>query len=314
MKKIACIAVIIVLALTLFACAKPTLPQPTAEEILSVLTEKFSSSPVFTVKGKIFTDGVLSSEIAGVVDDGNKKIDLTVDGSRYLYGSRYLLKSGENGFNAEKADTSFVSTLSMLPFGMYDFKYNKNYRSEILRAENHIIITFLDKGVINTFNSSMSVSGGVFTITYDNDTITDTVLTTTLTQNGKKSQYSVHYTYESGGEAFESFPWVEPTDTLVYARYALSVLSDAYKNQTLHVASSDFNTGIPFSEIKAEAKFVKDVFVVKTDNNYSLNIIYSEKQIIVGISSGITEVQITFDTDYKISSVIINQGNRYYLK
>lgn len=315
MKKKTLIILTIVIMLALTACTVPTLPEETPDEFLERIVEEFREISSVAVSGKIFKDGILTSEIIGTVDDGNKKIALNENGFDYLYCNKYLIKSKEDKFFVEKTGTSFNATLAMLPFSLYHFTYNVKNRGEIYRSGDQIILTFLDKGVKNTFSSTQNVSGGVFSVSTKNGVITDTVLTTELTENGKNVAYSLHYSYKTGGGTFDTLPWVTPSDTLNYALYAVNTMALLHENKTLHTASGNYNTGVLLGAIILDTTKIKNVFVINLEDlSINLNIVYTEKVMIVGLSSSVEEIQITYDTNFNVSAVTINGGTKYYLK
>lgn len=315
MKKAAVLFAAMIFTVLLVSCAEATLPEPTAEELLATLTEEFASRKSATFDGRIFYDGILVSRIHGTADDEAKRIFLREDDEDYLYFNRYLLKSASDGFIVEKTATSYAATLKKIPFSLFDFVYSAKNRGDIYMTDGLIVITFIDRGVKNTFSSSRQVSGGVFAVSHDGKRITGTSLTTTLTENGVSGSYSVRYSYGDGGSAFTEIPWVTPADTVSYALYAVNTLAESHGDDTLHVASSGKDTGVMLGSVVLDSAKISDVFVISLDDtSINLNIVYSEKVMVVGLSSAISEIQISYGTDYRVTSLTVNGGTRYYLR
>lgn len=300
------------LCIFLSACAAEILPEPTAEELLADLTAEFSSRGSVYVDVSVYRDGQPEYFLSGTVDKTAKRILLNGE-TDYLYANKYLLCDYGEGFVVEKSDTTYAETLLLLPFSMYDFTYSAKNRNEIYRSGNHIIVTFLNRGVKNTFSSSLTVSGGVFSITFDGSKITETVLTTTLTENGKDYRYSLHYVYSDGGSAFDDMPEVVPTNSLYYMQYALEAISAVHGYETLHVASNGYDTGVMIGSVVTDETKISEVFVIYIDGVINLNVVYSEKVMVVGLSSAISEIQITYDSAFRVSTVTVNAGTKYYL-
>ncbi len=307
------IAVLLTLTVALYACNAPTVPEPDAEYVLNALCEKFEETPSVYIKGKIARDGVIDTEIVGTLDDTNKRILLNVNGEDKIYSSKYLLKGGADGVTVEKANTSYNATLGLVPFSMYDFKYNKNYVGDVKKTGNHIIISFLQTGANKIFDTAKSVAGGVFSISYDGNRITETVLTTTLTEGGKETRYSAHYSYFEGGKAFEEAPWVKPTDSADYAAYAMTQIAATHGEQTLWSAGSNRDTRVTMDALCAEFEKISNVVVVAEKNDFSLVTFYSSPVQILGLGA-VSELAITYDTDYRATAVTVNQGVKYVVK
>ena len=314
MKKIIAITVFLLLIITLCACDSGTLPTPTAEQKLEYLTEKFSETEVMEVHGKIYRDGILYSEIDGVFDDANKRVKMTLDGVEYLYFSRFLLSKGDGGYAVGKVNTSFAETTKLLPFSLYDFTYSAKNRKDITMSDSHIYISFLDRGVKNTFSSSLDVSGGVFSIAHDEKRITDTVLTTNLTENGKTVSYSLHYSYGYGAAetAFDDIPFVAPANTINYTVYAVTTMASVHSGETLRDKSTGFNINAGIDVFILDRDEIINFFVITADDSYELNIVYADNYVIP-ILGGTKEVKITYDKDFRVSLVRVG-SNRFELR
>ena len=314
MKKLAfTVLIILSLAFVLVSCADKDDEPLVAEDFVALLSEEFSARKSVNIDGRYSENGILSSEIKGIIDDENKKIALSDNGTEYRYFAKNLLKTDDKGnFVVESANSSFDSALKMLPFSMYDFVYNSKNRGDIYRTGNTVVITFLDKGVIRTFSSSLAVSGGVFSIYTDGSKVLSTVLTTTLTEGNKTSQISYRYDYSEGSRAFDSLPYVTPTDTVAYATYVLNTLDEKYPSATLKVASSGHDTGVFIGSIPLDNDKLSKIFCSVVEDVTMLHIVYSEKIMIVGLTSTVEEIRISYDKEYTVSEVTVN-GAKYYL-
>ncbi len=314
MKKLAfTVLIILSLAFVLVSCADKDDEPLGAEDFVALLSEEFSARKSVNIDGRYSENGILSSEIKGIIDDENKKIALSDNGTEYRYFAKNLLKTDDKGnFVVESANSSFDSALKMLPFSMYDFVYNSKNRGDIYRTGNTVVITFLDKGVIRTFSSSLAVSGGVFSIYTDGSKVLSTVLTTTLTEGNKTSQISYRYDYSEGSRAFDSLPYVTPTDTVAYATYVLNTLDEKYPSATLKVASSGHDTGVFIGSIPLDNDKLSKIFCSVVEDVTMLHIVYSEKIMIVGLTSTVEEIRISYDKEYTVSEVTVN-GAKYYL-
>lgn len=314
MKKLAfTVLIILSLAFVLVSCADKDDEPLGAEDFVALLSEEFSARKSVGIDGRYSVDGILSSEINGIVDVENKKILLSENDTEYRYFSKNLLKTDDNGnFVVESANSSFGSVLKKLPFSMYDFVYSSKNRGDIYRTGNTVVITFLDKGVVRTFSSSLAVSGGVFSIYTDGSKVLSTVLTTTLTEGNKTTRISYRYDYTESGEAFASLPYVTPTDTVSYATYVLNTLDEKYPSATLKVASSGYDTGVFIGSVPLDNDKLSKIFCSVVEDVTMLHIVYSERIMIVGLTSTVEEIRISYDKDYTVSEVTVN-GAKYYL-
>lgn len=315
-KTTALIAAIAFSILCLTACAAPTVKQPDPEQELVALLNGYKDVACHQIDGELYVDGKIKSSVTAKTDLPEKKIALFSNGTEYIYYARYLMKN-DSGFIIEKTDTDYAETLrAFLPFVINSFSYDKNSRGEIYRTENKIIITFLNKGVKSSFSSDLQANGGVLTIITENGAIAETTLTTTVTENGEAHTYYTHYRYRNAEYAFSDMPWIKPTDTLNYASYALNTLTSANRGKTLRAGSGKVDTGASLSAFKVSSETVSLVTAIVSDNNnyVTLVITYSVKQIIAGLSSAVEILAVTFDENYLVNSVIINEGQKYVLE
>lgn len=308
----AIIAAVFMLSALLFACDKPTVPEPDAEYILEKITENFENTPSIFVKGNVSYDGIITQNIEGTVNDTDKQIYLNIDSDAFIYTSKYLLKGTSDDIKVEKGNTSFNATLSYLPFSLYAFKYNKNFVGSVEKTDNHIIISFLEVGIKKVFNTKLNVEGGVFSISYSQNRITETVLTTTLTENGRKIRYSAHYYYSDGGKAFDTVPWVTPTNSIEYATYAVNLMAATHGEQTLKSAGNNRDTKVTMDAFNMYFDKVDDVYIIEAGGKYSLWIEYSSAIQILGLGS-IDKLEIIYDADYNVMAVNVNESTKYTL-
>lgn len=306
---------VILLCITLFACTPANVKQPSDEEILTELLSNYEQNPCHKIEGQIFKNNELFAKVSATTNLQEKKISLNFNDKEYLYYGTYLVRK-ESDYVVDKSETNYLSTLNeFLPFVINNYVYDKDNRGELYRSENRIIVTFLNKGVKNSFASPLSVNAGYLSIGFDGKEITDTTLTTTVTENGVSYPLYCHYKYQTSDFTFNNLPWVCPTDTIGYAAYAMNTLSTLNVGKTLKTASGKRDTGVELSAIKVTNALVKNVTTIMLDNkNTTLIIDYTERQVIIGLSSSIQTFKIIYDENYTILSISINEGTTYVLE
>lgn len=317
MKKKIAVLILFVLAccIMLVSCTKPTVKEPSAEETLLTLLANFEEISCYSVSGKITKNNENPTAISFVADPENKKIELVSDGKTYDYYATYLMETTDKTV-VSKINTTYAETLRTLaPFVLNSFVYDKNYRGEVYKTDGKIIVTFLNKGVKKSFDSSLNIDGGVLTIGYKDGVITDSVLTTSLTENGVSVPFYARYEYgTANSEDIGSVPFVTPTDSLNYASYAMSILSERYVGKTLRTVAGKKDTGVSLKSIPVTAATVSSVTAITNENYITVVITYSEKQIIPGLSSSVESFRITFDENYVVNGININEGIRFNLE
>lgn len=317
MKKKTAVLILIVTAccIMLVSCAAPTVKTPSAEETLIALLANFEEISCYGVSGKITKNNENPTAVSFVADRENKKIELVSDGKTYDYYATYLMETTDKTV-VSKINTTYAETLRTLaPFVLNSFVYDKNYRGEVYKTDGKIIVTFLNKGVKRSFDSSLNIDGGVLAIGYKDGVITDSVLTTSLTENGVTVPLYARYEYQTAnGEDIGSVPFVTPTDSLNYASYAMSILSEQYVGKTLRTVAGKKDTGVSLKSVPVTAATVSSVTAITNENYITVVITYSEKQIIPGLSSSVESFRITFDENYVVNGININEGIRFNLE
>ncbi len=317
MKKKTAVLILFVLAccITLVSCANPTVKEPSAEETLITLLANFEEIGCYCVSGKITKNNENPTAVSFVADRENKRIELVSDGKTYDYYATYLMETTDKTV-VSKINTTYAETLRTLaPFVLNSFTYDKNNRGEVYKTDGKIIVTFLNKGVKKSFDSSLNIDGGVLTIGYKDGVITDSVLTTHLTENGVTVPFYARYEYQTANsEDVGSVPFVSPTDSLNYASYAMSILSEKYVGKTLRTVAGKKDTGVSLKSIPVTAATVSSVTSITNENYVTVVITYSEKQIIPGLSSSVESFRITFDENYVVNGININEGIRFNLE
>jgi len=299
----------------LFACTPKEVKQPTVEEKFTELLSSFEAVPCHTVTGKIFKDGNLISDISAVTHLPEKKIILNVNEENFYYGETFLCKKDDD-YIIEKSETDYRATLdTFMPFVIHNYVYNPLYRGEIYYSDGKYIVTFLNKGVKNSFSTPLNVNGGVLSVICENGEIVGSTLTTTVTENNVSYSLYCHYSYLKSDYEFTEKPWVRPTDSIGYAQYALKTLASHNLGKTLWTSSGKKNTEVSLGAIPVTSAVVKNVSsIVQEDGTATLFIDYSEKQIIVGLSSSMQSFKIIYDKNYEVKSITINDSVNYYLQ
>ena len=317
MKKKTAVLILFVLAccIMLVSCSAPTVKEPSAEETLITLLANFEEKSCHRVSGKITKNNENPTAVSFIADRENKKINLVTDGKTYDYYATYLMETTDKTVVA-KTDTTYAETLkSLAPFVLNSFVYDKNYRGEVYKTDGKIIVTFLNKGVKKSFDSTLNINGGVLAIGYRDGVITDSILTTSLTENGVSVPYYARYEYGTADSGdIGNAPSVTPGDNLNYASYAMNVLSELNVGKTLRTVSGKKDTGVSLKSIPVTAATVSSVTAITNENYITLVITYSKKQIIPGLSSSVESFRITFDENYVVNGININEGIRFILE
>lgn len=316
MKSKAAVLILIVTAccIMLVSCSSPTVKEPTAEETLLTLLADFEEIGCYSVSGKITKNNENPTDVSFVADRESKKIKLISGEKTYDYYATYLMETTDKTV-VSKIGTTYAETLKDLaPFVLNTFVYDKNYRGEVYKTDGKIIVTFLNKGVKKSFDSSLNIDGGVLTIGYKDGVITDSILTTKLTENGVSVPIYARYAYgTANSEDIGGVPFVTPTDSLNYASYAMNILCEMYADKTLRTVAGKKDTGVSLKAIPVTAATVSSVTAITNENYVTVVIVYSKKQIIPGLSSAVESFRITFDENYAVNGININEGIRFDL-
>ena len=311
MKKLSFLVIIVIAACMLLcvSCDKAEEAQVEADVFLQELLSSFGEINAIHIEGKVTANEEIT--ISADYEKDKKKLSYTIDDATCRYEKTYLFNKVGNNYTVAKSNTTFGKELQNLPFNLANFTYNEDYVLGVRYGENSIVVSFYNKGVMRSFDSSISASGGTFTIYYKDHTVTSTVLNTTATISNKEEAYSARYDYTTG-ESLPDFV-VTPTDTIEYAIYALNRLSAANDGETLHSSSQNHDLGVGIKVFPLSSDKVSRVFCIKTDDYINLNIVYNSPVLIEMVHSSVESVQITYDSLYDVNLIIINDGNRYTL-
>lgn len=319
MKKSGLVALLIltVCCVALTACSHPTVKSPTDEERLISLLDSFFDGDSYATDGKIIKNHTDISTVSVKNDRTDKYLEITENDDTYVYYGTFLMARGETA-TIKKSGTTYAEMLhTYLPFSLHSFEYDSDYRGDLYITDDKIIITFLNKGVKVLFGSNLSVNGGVLVISFDEDGIVGSTLTTELTENGTTVSLYADYEYrkcEDTEVSWETMPYVEPTDTLAYAQYAMSMLAQKNSGRTLKSVAGKKDTGVSLGAFATSSDVVSNVSTIAIEDYVTLIIEYSEKQILVGLSSSVEILRITYDRSYDVSGVNINEGTKFSLE
>lgn len=306
---IAIVAVIV--AASLSACDKEEeeTPKDVREYLIEVM-EEYNSRNNVSVTGKVTIDE--ETAVSAAYDKSKKIIDYTYgDRSyRYAFGTYYLKK--DDGYVIKETGANYTRALKSVPFNLSLYKYDPDYVYDVQYDEDkNIVISFYKLGVVRSFGSDLNVAGGTFTIFIEDGKASSSRLDTILTDNNKKKRYSAEYVYGEG--APQADVKVLPTDEIAYADYAIKEIDLHSADKTLHSSLQDRDLGVTIKSIPIDADKINGVFCIKTENYVTLNIVYSAPLVIEHVHSSVNTVAITYDNNYAVTQIVINENNRYYL-
>ena len=293
----------------LTSCNKEEVVTKDAATYLQEILEDFKGKEGFSVAGKVTYD--IETNINASFDVKNKVVDYKIDDTEYRYCDGYLFnKDGEN-YKVSETGTNYTRVNKNIPFNLSMFKYDADKVYAVEYDGDNIVVSFYKAGVARSFNSDLDVAGGSFTIVIADGKVTSTVLSTTLTKNGKQRSYVAEYSYGEKQDAINIT--IVPSDDLKYAIYALDKMGTKNAGKTIHTSSQNRDLGASIKVFPTSQEKVSRVFCIKTDDYVSLNIVYNSPTLVEMVHSSVESVQITFDKSYAVTQIIINEGNRYYL-
>ncbi len=314
MKRLLAVLLTALFLLSLFGCTAPSIPEPTVEENLSTLLSDHKDIPVHSIEGKIFLDGKLTSTVTAKTNLVGKEITLIDNGVEYIYYGTYLMKK-DGDYVIAKSNTNYATILSTyLPFVIDDFSFSVNNCGDIKRMGDVTVIEFYNEGGELSFPTDLDLSGGVLTVTEKDGVITESTFSSTVTEKGVSLPVYAHYVYQTADNVIDVLPWIRPTDSVDYLTYAMDILVDKYAGYTLRTMANKIDTGVSLGALPIDAKLIKDVKIISLEDNFSLFFEYSTKQIVVGLSSTINNITVTFNREYSISTLVVNEGARYELQ
>lgn len=299
------------LPLAFFAgCSSPVVQNPLmVTEKLAVLLD-FLQVNTHMVSGSFAVEGQKTQIFDGVISKKDLRLSLRIDETKYYYSNKILLKSTDEKYYVENADTTLSVQNNLMPYNLFYFSYSENNSDKIFMGNNTIGISFVNKGAMLSFNSNMEVLDGLLSINFADDKIVTSVFTA---NNSSGKKIVATYNYTKSDYVWDKAPKAAPSDTLNYANYLIGVLSKKYDGYTIHT-KDNFNTEATIGDISTEkVKTVTSVDITEENKYYSLTLTYSTKVMIVGISSAITTLTIIYDIDYNVSSIRINATD-YILK
>ena len=305
------VTVAILLSVTLSACAKEKEEPPKdVREYLIEVMEEFNSRNNVSISGKVTI--AEETAVSAVYDKANKIIDYTYGDKSYRYvdGTYYLKK--EDGYVIKETDGNYTRAIKSVPFNLALYKYDPDYVYDVqYDADKNIVISFYKLGVVRSFGSDLNVAGGTFTIFIEENKAASSRLDTILTDKNKKKRYSAEYVYGIGSPQTDIK--VLPTDEVEYADFAIRSIDAHNENKTIHSSLQDRDLGVNIKSIPVDADKINRVFCIQTEEYVTLNIVYSAPTLIEHVHSSVSAVAITYDSDYNVTQIVINENNRYYL-
>ena len=311
-KKFCICAAMIIMAvfcLILSSCDKQEVAKKDAVIYLQEILEDFNNKDGFSVAGKVTYEK--ETEYTASFDVKNKVVDYKVDDERYRYTDGYLFAKDGESYKVSETGSNYTRANKNIPFNLSLFKYDADKVYAVDYDGDDIVVSFYKSGVAKSFNSDLDVTGGSFTLVISDGKVTSTVLSTTLTKNGKQKSYVAEYSYGEKEDLADIT--VSPSDDVRYAIYALDKMGTKNAGKTIHTSSQNRDLGASIKVFPTSQDKVNRVFCIKTDDYVSLNIVYNSPTLIEMVHSSVESVQITFDKYYAVTQIIINEGNRYYL-
>ena len=306
------IAVIAVsFCLTLTACDKVKNPEVKKDVIVylnEILTD-FNNKNTLSLSGKITTD--TEKTVTAAYDKKDMILDYTYGADSYHYADSTLFFRKENGYVIKETDVTFTKAMKAIPFNLSQYKYDADHVYAVDYDGDNVVISFYKHGVARSFNTDLEVTGGSFTIIIEDGTIKSTVLSTVITDNGKKKNYVAEYAY-SDGEPIRNVA-VAPSDDLNYATYAINAIDAHNQGKTIHTLTQNQDRGVTIKSIPLTPASITNVFCIKTANYVTVNIVYASPVLIEMVHSSVETVKITFDENYTDVQIVINDGNHYHL-
>ncbi len=303
--KLVCLLLVLTLPLAVFAgCTNQ--PEETPLSTIAQLDVLLNALQNNTQKisGSLTYEGQATQIFDGVISRSDLKLSLIVDDVDYYYSGRVLLKSSNNKYFVENSDTTLAEQKNLIPYNLLYFDYSENNSNNIFMGKNTIGISFANRGAVLSFHSDLEVSEGLLSLYFIDNKILTSIFTA-KDSSGKKIVAT--YNYQQSEYVWNKAPEVTPLGTLNYANYLIALLSQKYEGYTIHT-KDNYNTDASIGDISTEkVKTVTSVDITEENKYYSLTLTYTTKVMIVGIGSAITTLTLTYDKEYTVSSIRINQ-------
>ncbi len=302
---------ILLLSLALFAgCNIPVEKEPLpVNEQLDLLLNALQNNTQ-KIYGTFIKEGQNPQNIDGIISKSNLRLKTDINETSYYYSGKVLLKNSSGKYFVENPDTTLAEQKNLIPYNLLYFTYSDSNSDNIFMGNNTIGISFVKKGAVNSFSSNMDVNDGFLSIYFADNKIINSVFTA-KDAAGKKIVAS--YNYEQTEYSWDNTPRVYPSDTVNYAKYLITLLSQKYNGYTIH-DKNNHNTTAKVSDIPTDKiKTVTSVDITDQSKYYSLSITYTSKVMIGMLNNNVTTVIINYDIDYNVTTIRVNTTD-YILK
>jgi hypothetical protein len=248
----------------------------------------------------------------GIIYDNMSQAKITTDDTTYYYFGGIRFMGDSDGVSIVDYIT-YPSLLDLMGTTLLNFSYDSSNISSIEKIDDVIFVRFIGIGTQYSFGLDLEFYGGTFSVFLDEGKITKTILSSSYISNKITYSYNNITEYGSCEKLWDSSPKVLPSENAMYANYLLTKLSEKNSTTTFHLSSNDYDTTTAVEEIVKTESLISSVFIISDDSIHTITITYTTSQIILGLGSAITEVEICYNDDYELLYMYINSGNKYYL-
>lgn len=296
----------------LFSCNKPNQTEPDLAKKIMDGIETLYELEYLNINSYISLNGKLTKNVTATVNKNMNQAKVKINDTTYYYFAKTQFKGNDEEITIVD-NISFSSFVNLMGTTLLNFNFDKDNFSSIKHHDNTVVAQFVGKGAMYSFNTAIELSGGSFSIFFDNDKITKTVFSSSYKQNSNTYIYTAITTYAEGEKLWDSTPKVIPSNSAKYAKYILEKLSSLYPSETFLQASNDYNTSFKVSGIVREEKLMKTVYTTSESGLYTLTIVYTTPQTFIGIGGNINSIDLCYDDNNDIKYMFINDKTKYIL-